>query len=94
MLRKIQIGSYFLMLINLFQLVIWVCRGYGKNGIINISTPVFFGINTIFPLVILILSFIVAIFCPKKILSIMIILVTSGQIALFCLLILIGILLF
>ena len=94
MLRKIQIGSYFLMIINLFQLVIWVCRGYGKNGIIKISTPVFFGINIILPLIILFISFISAIFSTKKILSIIIIPMTFVQIAFFCFIILVGILLF
>ena len=94
MLREIQIGSYFLMFINLFQLVIWVCRGYGKNGIIKISTPVFFGINIILPLMILFLSFISAIFSTKKILSIIIIPMTFVQIAFFCFIILVGILLF
>lgn len=94
MLRKIQIGSYFLMLINLFQLVIWVCGWYGKNGLINISTPVFLGINTIFPLIILILSIIMSVFSPKKVLSILIIPVTLVQIAIFCFIILVGILLF
>lgn len=94
MLRKIQIGSYFLMFINLFQLIIWGCGWYGKNGIIKISTPLFLGVNTIFPLIILIISFIMVIFSPKKILSIFIIPVTLVQIAMFCFIILVGILLF
>ena len=94
MLRKIQIGSYFLMFINLFQLVIWICGGYGKNGIINIPTPVFFGINIIFPFIILLFSFISAIFSTKKILSIIIIPMTFVQIAFFCFIVLVGILLF
>lgn len=94
MLRKIQIGSYFLQILNIIQIIFWVSGAYGRNGLINISTRDFFMINTIFPAIISIVSLIMLIFSRKKLVSGLIMLMCAGQTVLFILFILAGILLF
>ena len=94
MVRKIQIGSYILELLNIIQLILWVSGAYGRGGPINISNKVFFSLNTFFPFFILLLSLVMAVLSKKKILSVMIMLMCAIQAALFALIIIAGILLF
>ena len=94
MVRKIQIGSYILELLNIIQLILWISGAYGRDGLINISNKVFFSLNTFFPFFILLLSVVMAVLSKKKILSIMIMLMCAIQAALFALIIIAGILLF
>ena len=94
MVRKIQIGSYTLELLNIIQLILWVSGAYGRGGSINISNKVFFSLNTLFPFFIMVLSLIMAILSKKRILSIIIMLMCGIQAALFTLFIIAGILLF
>ena len=94
MVRKIQIGSYILQLLNMIQIVVWVSGAYGRNGMIDLSNGVFFSLNTLFPFFIMVLSLIMAILSKKRILSIIIMLMCGIQAALFTLFIIAGILLF
>ena len=94
MVRKIQIGSYILQLLNMIQIGLWVSGAYGRNGMIDLSNGAFFSLNTLFPFFIIVLSLTMAILSKKKILSIIIMLMCGIQAALFTLFIIAGILLF
>ena len=94
MIRKIQIGSYILALLNVIQIIFWISGAYGQNGFIHLSNKAFFSLNTFFPFFILILSLIMIIFSKKKVLSVFIMLMCAAQTALFILIILAGMLLF
>jgi hypothetical protein len=94
MIRKIQIGSYILEIFNIIQIIFWISGGYGKGGLIDISTRGFFMINTLFPALILIISIIMIIFSKKKLVSALILLACAAQTTLFILIIILGILMF
>ena len=94
MIRKIQIVSYILALLDIIQIIFWLSGGYGQNGFIHLSNKAFFSLNTLFPFFIMVLSLIMAILSKKRILSIIIMLMCGIQAALFTLFIIAGILLF
>ena len=94
MIRKIQIGSYILALLNIIQIVLWLSGVYRKGGALNISNQVFFALNTILPFFISLLSLIMVILSKKKILSVFIMLICAAQAALFTLIIILGMVLF
>ena len=94
MVRKIQIGSYILALLNVIQIIFWVNGAYGQNGFIHISDKAFFSLNTLFPFFILLLSLVMAVLSKKRMLSVIIMLMCAAQTAFFTLIIIAGMLLF
>lgn len=94
MIRKIQIGSYILALLNIIQLISWISGAYGRNGFITLSNKVFFSLNTFFPFFISLLSLAMIILSRKKVLSVFIMLTCAAQTAFFTVIIIIGMVLF
>ena len=94
MIRKIQIGSYILALLNIIQIIFWISGAYGRTGFIHLSNKAFFSLNTIFPFFILLLSLVMAVLSKKRMVSVIIMLMCAAQTAFFTLIIIAGMLLF